>query len=285
MTNLRNIDVLTAALEIVEQRLCEPMNAAALAKSCHMSYSGLQKLFGYALGCSVSEYITKRRLSRASRELLTDAKSITDIALDYQYGSPEAFSRAFKRFWGISPSEFRKTRRFADLHPKFRLENKTESRINNTGGIAMTTRKPLDVSELYDTLKKLGGKYVLAIDLIGFKQINDDYGYATGDAVLAEVFARVERTICDDMLLFRIGGDEFAVVTAYADVADAEALARKLTEPNGNAVKTAGAEIPLAMRVGISQIPAETLNYQDALEILAQSITQARKEGDHVAVV
>ena len=94
---MRNITVLTAALEIVELRLCEPMNAADLAKACFVSYSGLQKLFAHALGCSVSEYITKRRLSRASMEILNN-KSVMDIALDYQYNSPEAFSRAFKRF-------------------------------------------------------------------------------------------------------------------------------------------------------------------------------------------
>ena len=98
---MRGFAVLTAALEIVEQRLCEPMNAADLAKACFLSYSGLQKLFGYAFGCSVSDYITKRRLSRASRELLTSDKSIMDVALDHQYASPEAFSRAFRRFWGI----------------------------------------------------------------------------------------------------------------------------------------------------------------------------------------
>ena len=147
---LRDLTVISAALEIVEQRLCEPMNAADLAAACFLSYSGLQKLFGYALGCSVSEYITKRRLSRASSELLTSEKSITDIALDFQYDSPEAFSRAFRRFWGITPSEFRKTRRFSELQPKFKIEN-------DYGGIAMSRRKPLDVSELYDELKKLGG--------------------------------------------------------------------------------------------------------------------------------
>ena len=82
---MRDLTTMSAALEIVEQQLCEPMNAADLAKACFLSYSGLQKLFGYAFGCSVSEYITKRRLSRASSELISSGKSITDIALDYQY--------------------------------------------------------------------------------------------------------------------------------------------------------------------------------------------------------
>ena len=274
--NLRNITVLTNALEIVEQRLCEPMNAADLAKACFMSYSGLQKLFAYALGCSVSEYITKRRLSRASMELLEN-RSITDVALYYQYNSSEAFSRAFRRFWGITPSEFRKTRRFAELHPKFKLEN-------IDGGIIMSERKPLDVSELYDELKKLGGTYALSIDIINFTKINDDYGYAAGDIVIAEAFARIERELDSRMLLFRTGGDEFVVVTALESTTEAEALAQKIVAHNGIAVKAAELEIPLSLRVGISQIPGSALSYQRTLEILSKSVSQARSNVGNVAV-
>ena len=274
---MRNIAVLTAALEIVEQRLCEPMNAADLANACFLSYSGLQKLFGYVLGCSVSEYITKRRLSLASMELISSDKGVTDIALDYQYNSPEAFSRAFKRFWGISPSEFRKTRRFTELHPKFKLEN-------DYGGIAMGIRKPLDVSELYDELKKLGGSYVLSADIVSFMRVNDEYGYAAGDKVIAEAFARLERELDVNMLLFRTGGDEFAVVTAYRSAADAEALARKIVSFNGVVVNTDEHKIPLSLRIGISKIPSGALSYQKALQILQDSVTQARKINDYVAI-
>ena len=274
---MRDLTAITAALEIVEERLCEPMNAADLAKACFLSYLGLQKLFGYAFGCSVSEYITKRRLSRASADLLMSKKKIIDVALDYQYESPEAFSRAFRRFWGVSPGEFRKTRRFSELQPKFMIES-------DYGGIAMTIRKPMDVSKLYDELKKLGGTYTLAVDIAGFGEINDKYGYATGDIVIAEAFARIEREISDDMLLFRTGGDEFAVVTAHGEESDAEALARKITSYNSTPVKTGDCEIPLVLRIGISQIPKEALNYQKALEMLYKSVTEARKNPDHVAV-
>jgi len=271
---LRNITVLAVALEIVEQRLCEPMNVADLAKSCFVSYSGLQKLFAYAFNCSVSEYITKRRLSRASEELLSN-KSVTDIALDYQYNSSEAFSRAFRRFWGISPSEFRKTRRFTDLHPKFKIEN--------NGGIKVN-RKPLDISELYDELKKLGGTYALSIDIVNFTEVNEKYGYAAGDIAIAESFARIEREIDNRMLLFRTGGDEFAVITTLESTADAEALARKITAQNNKPINAVKCEIPLSLRVGVSRIPKKVLNYQKSLEILSKSVAQARSDGNDVAV-
>ena len=161
-----SIDILIAALEIVEQRINEPLSAADLAKDCYSSCSGLRRLFANAFGTSVREYIIKRRLSHATKELLSGDKSITDIAMDYHYGSPEAFSRAFRRFWGVSPSEFRRTRRFTELFPRFSIDT-------NYGGMTMATGKPVDVSELYDELKKLAGTYVLGVDIRAFAEIND----------------------------------------------------------------------------------------------------------------
>jgi len=274
---MRDLTTLSAALEIVEERLCEQMNAGDLAKACFFSYSGLQKLFGYAFNCSVSEYITKRRLSRASNELLLSNKSITDVALDYQYGSPEAFSRAFRRFWGITPSEFRKTRRFSELQPKFKIDN-------NYGGHVMSTRKPIDVSNLYDELKMLGGTYAFGIDIVGFEEINTKYGYAAGDIVIAEAFARIEHELTENMLLFRTGGDEFAVVTAYKDESDAKLLAKKISAKNNAVAKANELEIPFSLRIGISQIPKKALSYQKALTILCNAVDEARKTPDGIAV-
>jgi AraC family transcriptional regulator len=274
---LRDLRVLSAALEIVELRLGETMNAADLAKACYVSYSGLQKLFGYVFSCSVSEYISKRRLSRASTELLKSDRSITDIALEYQYVSPEVFTRAFRRFWGITPSEFRKTRRFSNLHPRLKVEI-------DCGGFNMPTRKPMDISELYDELKKLGGTYALSVDIVSFAQINDDYGYAAGDLVIAESFARIEHELSDNMLLFRTGGDEFAVVTALAHVGEAEKLAQKIIEHNGQVVKAGECDIPLSLRIGISKIPEKDFSYQKVLSILAKAEDRVRQTSDYVAV-
>ncbi len=265
-----NAAVLMAALQVVEQRLQEPMSADDLAKACYSSCSGLQKLFRYAFQCSVSEYITKRRLSCASKALLQTDRRILDIALDYQYGSNEAFSRAFKRFWGISPSAFRRTRRFAQLYPPLEL------RIN-AGGIRMQMRKPVDISELYDVLKGLGGTYVLGADIRNFDAVNRDYGYAAGDLVIAGAFARLEQALAPDMMLFRVGGDEFAIVTGSAVRADAEALAQRIALLDGQCVPTEAGDIPLTLWQGISQVPEESLSYERALALVSQSIAQAKE--------
>lgn len=274
---MRNIYVLSAALEAVEDMLREPLFVDDLAQTVYCSASGLQKLFRYAFRCSVAEYITKRRLSLASRELLSSSKSITEIAFDYQYASPEVFTRAFKRFWGIPPSEFRKSCRFFELFPKF------ENPIKN-GGIIMSKRKPLDIGELYDELKRLSGTFILSIDIKHFAQVNKDHGYATGDIVIAKAFHRIEREISDDMLLFRTGGDEFAVVTGYDDLRDAETTARKITARNGEPANANGIDIPMSLWIGISKIPDGALSYRKALEIMANAVDNARKYDDGVSI-
>ena len=65
-----------------------------------------------------------RRMSRAARDLAADPEeaAILDVALKYGYNSHEAFTRAFKSVWNITPSEYRKNPVRYELFPAFRLE-------------------------------------------------------------------------------------------------------------------------------------------------------------------
>ncbi|MCL2773559.1 MAG: helix-turn-helix domain-containing protein [Oscillospiraceae bacterium] len=56
----------------------------------------------------VSEYVRRRRMSEAARELRESDIKIIDLALKYGYDSPDAFSRAYQNFHGVSPSITRK---------------------------------------------------------------------------------------------------------------------------------------------------------------------------------
>lgn len=62
-------------------------------------------------GISLRDYLSQRKLSFALKEIRDGNKSITEIAFDYGFASHEAFTRAFKRVYGIAPMEYRK-------HPK-----------------------------------------------------------------------------------------------------------------------------------------------------------------------
>lgn len=69
---------------------------------------------------------------------------------------------------------------------------------------------------------------VIAVDLDGFKQVNDIYGHNAGDEVLRGVAARLRENTPDQACLARLGGDEFACLLTGDDVARAEALAAAL---------------------------------------------------------
>ena len=69
---------------------------------------------------------------------------------------------------------------------------------------------------------------VIALDLDGFKQVNDSGGHAAGDGVLREVGARLPRAAGRGALIGRLGGDEFAVLLDGADEDAAAAAAGRL---------------------------------------------------------
>ena len=71
---------------------------------------------------------------------------------------------------------------------------------------------------------------LLALDLDGFKEINDGLGHHAGDRVLQQVAARLRRTLRQSDTIARIGGDEFAVLLPSTDLDGAMLAARKILQ-------------------------------------------------------
>ena len=72
-----------------------------------MSTWHFQRVFHEFVGETVGSYMRRRRLAESLSELKNSARKIIDIALDYQFGSTEAYSRAFRTEFGFSPREYR----------------------------------------------------------------------------------------------------------------------------------------------------------------------------------
>jgi AraC-like DNA-binding protein len=103
----------------VEERLRGPLSVHDMADAAGLSLFHFSRVFNTAVCHSPYDYLVRRRLSVAAREVLYASRSITDIALDYGFHTPEGFARAFRRMFNALPSTVRKTksideRRFVD---------------------------------------------------------------------------------------------------------------------------------------------------------------------------
>ncbi len=78
--------------------------------SCKLGYSEfyITRKFREILGMQFKEYLRRRKLAFALKEVRDSDRNLLEIAFDYGFSSHEAFTRAFKDAYGITPSEYRK---------------------------------------------------------------------------------------------------------------------------------------------------------------------------------
>jgi AraC family transcriptional regulator len=106
------------SLDVIEQHLKRPLPLHALARRAGFSLWHFHRIFNEHTGDSLGSYFRKRRLTAAAEELARTDRSVLDIALDYQFESHEAFTRAFKAAFDATPSEFRRTGKLAWLRTR-----------------------------------------------------------------------------------------------------------------------------------------------------------------------
>lgn len=112
---------LNKIIDKIEENLTEKIDYKELAKIIGTSSYTLQRIFVFLTGITLTDYIRKRRLSRAAEELLSTNIKIIDLALKYQYDSPISFSNAFKKMHGISPQNLRKKQLALKSFPKIKF--------------------------------------------------------------------------------------------------------------------------------------------------------------------
>ncbi|HEY3847693.1 MAG TPA: AraC family transcriptional regulator [Acetobacteraceae bacterium] len=103
------------ALWFIEAHLGADASLADIAGTSGVSRYQLLRAFGSATGNSVMRYVRGRRLSEAARLLAAGAPDILTVALDAGYGSHEAFTRAFRDQFGLTPEAVRERRRLDNL--------------------------------------------------------------------------------------------------------------------------------------------------------------------------
>ncbi len=107
------------AVEYLEEHLEAPDLGAAAKTACCSPYH-FQRMFTLLAGVPLSEYVRRRKMSRAAADLQSGEK-IVDVALKYGYSSPTAFNRAFQAVHGLPPSGAKAPGAVLKSHPPLRF--------------------------------------------------------------------------------------------------------------------------------------------------------------------
>ena len=91
---------LQESVDSIAAHLREPLTLSSIARKAHCSVYHFSRLFREHTGFSVLEYTRRRRLVHAIHDL-HGTKTVTQIAVDYQYTTGSGFYRAFYRVYGM----------------------------------------------------------------------------------------------------------------------------------------------------------------------------------------
>lgn len=105
-----HIDRINKVVRYIEQNLDQNLLLEDLARQANYSPFHFQRLFKSNVGETPKQYIKRVRLEGAAHHIaLKPETSILEVALDYGFTSLEAFSRAFKNYYTVSPDKFRRS--------------------------------------------------------------------------------------------------------------------------------------------------------------------------------
>lgn len=116
--------------EYIAYNLYEELTLEQLSDVAALSKYHFHRVFFAYTGLNLLKFVQLERLKRASYQMaLKNDLRIIDVALDAQFNSPEAFSRAFKREFGQTPSEFIKKPEWPKWHSKFKFSYPGKDKI------------------------------------------------------------------------------------------------------------------------------------------------------------
>jgi AraC family transcriptional regulator len=121
-----------SAIWYIESHFKDDVTLDAVAVIAGVSPFHLTRAFRFATGYSVMRYVRSRRLTEAARALADNEGDILDIALTYGYGSHEAFTRAFREQFGVTPQQVRRQRstQNLDLLEAIRMNGTSNARMD-----------------------------------------------------------------------------------------------------------------------------------------------------------
>lgn len=267
---MRRVELLLTSLEYIEEHLRDDIRTEDVASACFCSKSTLEKMFRCVNRISVHDYIVRRRMMQAAKLLAgSPERTILDIALEFGYSTHESFARAFRQVWNCKPSEFRKMK--YELYPRLRIP--TEN-----GGQYNMGNRHVDISELYDLFQERKDCYFVCCDIKEMIRINE-ISHKTGDLAIIEAMDRMSAAAGEGDVVFRIGGDEFCILTDSREKSYAENIAEAIRARNGETFSGENGEVALSLHTMAVRLEQKHVCYDELYTGLHEAMCQAIRAG------
>ena len=106
MTNRESI---LRSIRYIEANLGESIPVSDVAREAGYSLYHFIRLFSAITGFTPKDYILHRKLTEAAKLIASTDRRIIDIAFEFEFQTHESFTRAFRRFFGENPAEYRRS--------------------------------------------------------------------------------------------------------------------------------------------------------------------------------
>ncbi|WP_317933318.1 EAL domain-containing protein [Halioxenophilus sp. WMMB6] len=118
---------------------------------------------------------------------------------------------------------------------------------------------------------------LLALDLNGFKAVNDTYGHDAGDRVLIAVANRLQHCLRESNLIARIGGDEFFVlIPKFDQLKDLMVVSRRIVEAMGAPIDLDGGQVTVTTSIGIALYPSDADSAEELIKCADMALYSAK---------
>ncbi len=119
---------------------------------------------------------------------------------------------------------------------------------------------------------------LLFIDIDRFMHVNDSFGHAVGDTLLAMLADRLQHAVRDDDTLARFGGDEFVVMLPDTDAHGATVVAQKLIEVIKQPMRIDQVDMSVTASIGIALYPGDAKSFDELLKQADSAMHRAKRD-------